>query len=245
MPRSAACGLNMESVARKHDQRLNHRPMKKLSKAKQRERRAQDRLFGRQMKLATDPDVELSNNEEVKKFVRKYRNSMSARVKQDMRNMWRLANCDFELAASILVAREYAWKEKVTEGEWMSEEMLHDHLKSKTNTANYMKSCKAQGLVKQDTMQKCKVYFFMKKLERMGKREEAGRAEEWHGRKKGKKALQEQCGGNNSVLKRIKDVASESVESKSDSEQESTEGSHSCEGSSDKSSENEGEHHKY
>ena len=82
--------------------------MKKLSKAKQRERHAQDRLFGRQMKLATDPDSELHDNEEGKKFVRNYRNSMSARVKQDMRNMWRLANCDFELAASILVAREYA-----------------------------------------------------------------------------------------------------------------------------------------
>ena len=81
-------------------------------------------------------------------------------------------------------------------------------------------------------------------MRRMGKREEAGRAAEWHGRKKGKKASQEQCGGNNSVLKKIKDVASESVQSRSDSEHESTEGSQSYEGSSDKSSENEGEHDK-
>ena len=84
-----------------------------------------------------------------------------------------------------MVAREYAWKEKVTEGEWMSEEQLLDVLKSEANTKNYIKSCKAQGLMKHDRMQDCKVYFFMKKLERMGKREEAGRAEEWHGKKKG------------------------------------------------------------
>eukprot|EP00969_Alexandrium_andersonii_P337404 14912819-Alexandrium_andersonii.AAC.1 len=59
----------------------------------------------------------------------------------------------------------------------MSEEQLSDAFKSEAHAQNYIKSAKQQGLAKKDNMRDCYVYFYMKKLERLGKRKEVGLTE--------------------------------------------------------------------
>ena len=111
--------------------------MGKNLKATHRERRALDRLFGRQMKSAQDSSNPMSEKKDVKKFVRKYKSCMCTKIKADMRNMWKLANCDFEMAASVLIAREHAYKETITEGEWLSDEQLTDVFKSAKHSTSW------------------------------------------------------------------------------------------------------------
>eukprot|EP00969_Alexandrium_andersonii_P137854 6096394-Alexandrium_andersonii.AAC.1 len=68
-------------------------------------------------------------------------------------------------------------QETITEGEWMSEEQLADAFKSEAHAQNYIRSATQQGLSKKDKMRNCQVFFYMKKLERLGKRKEVGLTE--------------------------------------------------------------------
>ena len=63
------------------------------------------------MKAVQDKTHPMHDNKDIKKYVRKYKSCMCTKIKADMRNMWKLANCDFEMAASVLIAREHAYKE--------------------------------------------------------------------------------------------------------------------------------------
>ena len=63
------------------------------------------------MKAVQDKTHPMHDNKDIKKYVRKYKSCMCMKIKADMRNMWKLANCDFEMAASVLIAREHAYKE--------------------------------------------------------------------------------------------------------------------------------------
>ena len=159
------------------------------------------------MKAVQDKTHPMHDNKDVKKYVRKYKSCMCMKIKADMRNMWKLANCDFEMAASVLIAREHACKETITEGEWLSKEQLIDVFKSPEHAENYIKAAKEQGLAKPDKMRKTTIYFYMKKLERLGRRREATLQEEWRGKRAKGKGKGAAAIEPTKVLKRIRDVA--------------------------------------
>ena len=53
-------------------------------------------------------DAERPINDAAMQFVQKYQATTSNKVKQEMRNMWREASCDFEMAGMVLAARKEA-----------------------------------------------------------------------------------------------------------------------------------------
>ena len=64
-----------------------------------------------------------------------------------------------------------------------------------------------QGLAKKDKMRDTTVYFYMKKLERLGRRREATLQEEWKGKRAKGKGKGAAAIEPTKVLKRIRDVA--------------------------------------
>ena len=79
--------------------------------------------------------------------------------------------------------------------------------KSPEHAENYIKAAKEQGLAKPDKMRKTTIYFYMKKLERLGRRREATLQEEWKGKRAKGKGKGAAAIEPTKVLKRIRDVA--------------------------------------
>ena len=65
-----------------------------------------------------------------------------------------------------------AFKEDMSEGRWMSEAQLEDEFKSKTHVQNYIKFASEHQLVSNDPKRDCRVFYYEKKLQRWGHREE-------------------------------------------------------------------------
>ena len=130
--------------------------------------RAEEKTFQRTMKSIMDAERPI--NDAAMQFVQKYQATTSNKVKQDMRNMWREAERDFEVAGMVLAAKKEAYKETITEGSWKSEEQLVDELKSQEHAKNFIEFCSNTNMEKFDPKLKCKVYYYTKKLERLGNR---------------------------------------------------------------------------
>ena len=115
-------------------------------------------------------DDERPSNDPAMKFIQKYQTATSNKVKHDLRELWREAACDFEIAGVMLTAKKEAFKETVSEGSWKSEEQLVDELKSAEHAKNFIEFCSQTNMVKFDPKLKCKVYYYAKQLERLGNR---------------------------------------------------------------------------
>eukprot|EP00929_Paragymnodinium_shiwhaense_P083543 TRINITY_DN44575_c0_g1_i1.p1 TRINITY_DN44575_c0_g1~~TRINITY_DN44575_c0_g1_i1.p1 ORF type:complete len:388 (+),score=135.54 TRINITY_DN44575_c0_g1_i1:56-1165(+) len=189
-----------------HKQYRNKRALKDM--------RASDRLFQRQLKAAKEGHLHLDDDSEVSRFLRKYNNAYSQKIKQDLRAMWKGCGCDMELD-TCMVAREVAFKESVTEGEWLSMEQLVDTLKNPEHAANYAKAAIGQKLVQYDNMRKCKIYFYMKKLERLGSRKETSQEQTWRPKESGTSTATV-APSSSSVRKAINDASTGSSDESSD-----------------------------
>ena len=132
-----------------------HRPR---SHAARKLHRAQEKNFQRTMKQIMDDErPDITSNPEAMDFIQKYQAATSNKVKSDLRDLWREAACDFEMAGRVLTAKKEAFKETITEGSWMSEEQLVDELKSKEHTKNFMEFCSRNKMERFDPKLRCRV----------------------------------------------------------------------------------------
>ena len=130
--------------------------------------------------IMDDERPDLTSNEDAMGFIQKYQAATSNKVKQDLRDLWREAACDFEMAGVVLTARKEAFKETITEGSWKSEEQLVDELKSAEHAKNFIEFCSKNNMAKFDPKLKCKVYYYTKKLERLGNRSTGEKSMTFH-----------------------------------------------------------------
>eukprot|EP00929_Paragymnodinium_shiwhaense_P113063 TRINITY_DN81329_c0_g1_i1.p1 TRINITY_DN81329_c0_g1~~TRINITY_DN81329_c0_g1_i1.p1 ORF type:complete len:385 (-),score=155.52 TRINITY_DN81329_c0_g1_i1:218-1372(-) len=204
------------------------------NKKARRERASADRLFQRQLVAVKDGRMDIEHDGDMSRFLRKYQNACSQKIKKDLRAMWQNCGCDMELAATCMVAKEIAFKESITEGEWLSMEQLTDTLKSAEHAENYAKAAVTLKLTQFDNMRKCKTYFYMKRLERMGSRKEAVKEQSFMPPKKDafgattvRQAIQNASSGDSS------DAESSDVEAVEDGVEKDNKKDKSSSGSSD------------